>query len=399
MKKKLIIALGGAAVVVVAIVGVFVYNNTRVTAEYASDYNRIFGEFTAESTNKLLKGKKENTCYSPASLFATLALTAECTTGDTREEILEGLNVDSMESLQENYARMFESIDVETQNTKIQLANSLWIDNEYIKKASDDIIRQCEEKYSCEVFKEDGLKGAKINLWVSKNTNGLVKEIVESDEKYSLMLANTLYFKARWEYKLGGKDEEFLLENGDLVDMRFNLSKSEKMEYKILDDYSVVKVPLKTGEMAMILPSENKKLDSLLKEKMLNNIMATVTGNNMNEGDVIVCFPSFECECSYEKQLFETLKDMGMKSIVSGKTEWSICDGVNNEDVDIRQKVKIKVDNIGVEAVAATSLGPSLAGELHLKPDLEITFNRPFMYILMKDGVPLFIGTVYNPAE
>jgi len=30
---------------------------------------------------------------------------------------------------------------------------------------------------------------------------------------------------------------------------------------------------------------------------------------------------------------------------------------------------------------------------------LDITLDKPFMYIIMYDDVPLFIGTVYNPTE
>lgn len=400
MKKKLIIALGGVAVVVATIVGVLVYNSTRVTAEYASDYNRIFGEFTAESTHELIKGKKENTCYSPASLFATLTLAAECTNDKTREEILKGLNVESLDELQETYKKMFESIDVETQNTKILLANSLWIDDKYVTDSSVEIFDKCEETYGCEIFQKEEVKGLDVNDWVETRTNKLIKELVKEDESYPLLMVNTLYFKAKWQDNLGGRREEFNLENGDTVESVFNLAEAIETEYKVLEDYSVVKVPLKTGEMVFILPDEKMKVDTLLKERILNNILATVTGDSMDKGNVTVCFPDYECESDYGTYVFEdVLKEMGMKKLMSSEATWAINKKLDNKRVKINQKVRIEVDNEGVEAVAATSLGPTLGAAAIPKPDLELTFDRPFMYILMKDGVPLFIGTVYNPAE
>ena len=62
MKKKLIIALGGAAVVVAAIVGVLVYNSTQAIAKYSNSYNKTIGKFTAKTSSEILINEKKNIC-------------------------------------------------------------------------------------------------------------------------------------------------------------------------------------------------------------------------------------------------------------------------------------------------------------------------------------------------
>lgn len=72
---------------------------------------------------------------------------------------------------------------------------------------------------------------------------------------------------------------------------------------------------------------------------------------------------------------------------------------MNDANMDIRQSTRIEIDKNGVVAAAATGVMVTVDGEIPATPDVNITFNRSFLYIIMEEGVPLFIGTVYNPAQ
>ena len=396
MKKKLIIALG-AVVVVAVIVGVLVYNSTRVTAEYSNDYTKTFGEFTAKTASTLLREKKENTCYSPASLFGNLTLSAEITEGDTQKEIINFLGVNDITSLEEYYTKLLGSIEVDNTNSKIMLSNSLWTKRENVTDVAIDKFKELEEKLNCSIFIEEEINESEVNQWISENTNGLIKDMSIGNNK-NFVLVNNLYYYSKWRADVGKKKEEqeFFTEEEETLMVPYLSVYKKRLSYKEEKDYTYVIVPLKEGEMVFVLPAPERKLDYLLSEKKLNDIIASITGEN-EEGLVKLEMPKFKIEQSISNNEVKSLLEKNNVDNLCTNASW--IDGIEGGVVSLMQKTRIKVDEEGVEAVASTVLYGSIGIKDDPKAELEITFNRPFLYILMKDGVPLFIGTVYNPAE
>ena len=111
MKTKVFIIIAMVAVSLGLIVSAMMENAgdnnqnkiaKELKVEYASEDNRIVGEFASKTACELLAARKENTCYSPLSLYAMLALTAENADGKTRAELLEGLGVDSISDMEDD---------------------------------------------------------------------------------------------------------------------------------------------------------------------------------------------------------------------------------------------------------------------------------------------------------
>ena len=400
MKKKRSIII--VSIIVVAVItAIFILKDKMVTsAEYSSEFNRVFGEFTAKTASELLMDKQENTCYSPVSLFAAMSLVAENTSGKTQEEVLEVLGVEDVEQLEEKYNKMIEDItEGSTDNKQIVLANSLWVKNEYLEDGSENVMNTSEEKLMCEMFASDLISANEVNSWVSDKTNGLIGNICDESSDYELALFNTVYYKSKWQKAFSKADDAtFYLVNGDEVEVPYIHSRIQKVNYEEAEGYTVVNVPMQLGEMVLVLPNEEVELNSLLKENNLNDILSLTTGDGMDNGCVDITIPEFECTDNYGTDLREMLKDIGVKQLYEN-SKWQISEKMNGLSVSTSQSTKIIVDKDGVEAAAATAvMAEKSAGEV-ITPDLEIVFDRPFMYILMKDGVPLFIGTVYNPAE
>lgn len=400
MKKKLFIALGGILLIAVIVLVVVLKSGILVKAEYSSKYTQTFGEFTAKTASKLLKNKKENTCYSPVSLFAALALTAENTEGETRKEILKGLGVEGIEELEEVYSKMLKDIQVKDEEDlkRITLCNSLWIDNEYLTEKSSEIIQKNKEKLDCDIFECDSIRPDEINEWVSEKTNNLVDKVMNDENSQQMALVNTLYYKSNWLNNFSRKGyDSFTLEGGDKVDVEYITCKEEKMSYKEHNNYTVISVPMESGEIVFILPQKGVQLEKMLKEKSINDIMALITGAELEEGYVNISFPKFNCGNDFKDELYSMLKEMGIERLLENG-EWILSEGMSELSMEVIQKTKFKVDKDGIEASAATiKRKPVSIEDKNLV--LDITIDRPFMYILIKDGVPLFIGTVYNPAE
>jgi len=148
-----------------------------------------------------------------------------------------------------------------------------------------------------------------------------------------------------------------------------------------------------------VLPDENVKLEELLGENRLNELIALSSNDQMDHGLVTITLPTYECEYDFEDNIEDAVKEIGIKRMFDGD-QWKVVSEDSSFDVDIRQKTNIKVTEDGVEAAAATYVSVDyISAEQIKEPDLVITLDRPFLYVLVKDGVPLFIGTVYNPSE
>ncbi len=405
--------------------------NVIATAGYADSYTRTFGKFTAKTANILMEGKGENVCYSPVSVFAALSLAAETTKGEARKEIVKALGVRDIEELEEMYAKMLEDVVVEPdvteivdeeetkaesdsettkpkltigretkkQPSQIRLCNSLWIEKAHKIDGADEAISDCEEKLDCEVFECDKIEADDVNRWVSNKTNGLIPVILPVST-YSMVLANAVYYKANWGYEFSEvSDSDFFLENGKTEQVPYIQCSMKSMDYKQKKDYTAVSVPMDKGEMLFVLPDENVKLEELLGENKLNEIIALSSNDRMDRGLVNITLPIYECEYDFEDNIEDAVKEIGIKRMFDGD-QWKVVSEDSSFDVDIRQKTNIKVTEDGVEAAAATYVSVEYisAGQVN-EPDLVITLDRPFLYVLVKDGVPLFIGTVYNPNE
>lgn len=135
----------------------------------------------------------------------------------------------------------------------------------------------------------------------------------------------------------------------------------------------------------------------MLDEKFLNEILSISSDDKeKKEGLVKLKMPVFSIECDWSSLLKDTLRDYGVKELFQSPN-WQ--NGIEGTSVDIKQKTKFVLDEEGIEAAAATSMQVAFAVDNKEKPELELTVDRPFLYVLMKEDVPLFIGTVYNPAE
>lgn len=270
MKKKLIIALGGVAVVVAAIVGVVLHNTIFATAEYTSEYNKIFGEFTADTVSQLLKDKKENTCYSPVSLFGAMSLTTEVIESNTQKELLKALDVQSLDDLESYYTQMLRELAEEKDNSKIVLANSLWLKGDVLTDALDNKVDELKKDMDCELFLNSDINVSDINSWVEDKTNGLIVDILsESTKPKDMVLVNTLYYKSKWTVKVDKKaqKQDFNMEDSSSVQVDFLSTGKQSFECTTMKDFTYVVIPMEAGELILVLPDVGKSPNSIMKEK------------------------------------------------------------------------------------------------------------------------------------
>ena len=101
-------------------------NNRRALRENASLSLAPF--FTEGSAEFLISEENENAVWSPVNAYIGLAMLAEITDGDTREELLNLFGAEDIDSLRNQVSAVWESVYNDDRNEISTLANSLWLE-------------------------------------------------------------------------------------------------------------------------------------------------------------------------------------------------------------------------------------------------------------------------------
>ncbi len=357
-------------------------------------------EFAAESSSAILADVQGNSCYSPASLYMALALLATGTGTETRQELTMLLGEEDTNNLSEQMGKLFRQLYKDNDVSKLYMTNSLWINKDH--EIKQGFIDNAAENFYAAVNNldfADPEAGKTISKWISDNTGGLLEPEIETDILDLMFIINTVYLKDEWKNNFDEAatgQAEFTLADGSKTDTDFMHGVFE-CEAVQAEDYTSVSLPLKsTGSMMFVLLGEGVDINSFLSSaESLAKIMDT---GDAEQANVTISLPKFSFDNKYD--LINNLKTMGAGSMFGFDT--ADLTGITDEEARVSkvdQGTNITVNENGLEAAAYTMIEIELRGAL-VENELEINFDRPFLFIVRSDaGVPLFIGTVQNPAE
>lgn len=177
----------------------------------SDDYADSLDDFLEDSIRQVLTDTSgTNRVYSPLNVYMALAMTAELTDGESRQQILDLLGASSMESLRTQASALWNAHYCDDGALTSKLASSLWLSEDvtFVQETMDRLART----YYASSFR--GTMGsAELNealqTWLNEQTGGLLEEQagnVELSADTIMALATTIYFRARWQ-------SEFLPEN------------------------------------------------------------------------------------------------------------------------------------------------------------------------------------------
>ena len=157
--------------------------------------------YTGESTALALAGEG-NRIYSPVSLWFALAMLAETTGGETRQQVLDTLGASDAEQLRDWADTLWHTIYRDDGTASSLLGTSIWLDED-VKFHQDTLDSLAEHYYTGPFQVPMGTDKADkaIGDWVSEQTKGLIGsegKVLETDELTLAALASTLYYKAGW---------------------------------------------------------------------------------------------------------------------------------------------------------------------------------------------------------
>ncbi len=342
-----------------------------------------------------------NVLISPLSVSIALAMTANGAAGKTGAEMQRLFGGEgSMEEINNFFYLCLSSLPSNETN-QLKVANSIWFrDDESILKVIPDFLQTNANYYGAQIYKSPFDKRTKsdMNRWVDRETNGMVKEIVDQVEADDVMyLINALMFDAQWHTPYEKTDVyagSFACADGNsrTVDMLHG----EENVYLFDDEAVGFMKPYKDHQynFLAILPRENIGIEAYVENftgEKLRNLL-----KNYRMGTVQTTMPKFSC--TYEKSMKKTLKELGMVAafdpVAADFSQMAQSGSGNLYISDILHKTYISVNELGTRAGAVTSV--EMKNSSSAMAEWTVTLDRPFLYLILDRtaDLPIFIGVV-----
>ena len=359
--------------------------------------------FTNGSVQFLSTQGCENLLWSPINAYIGLAMMTELTDGASRQQILDLFGTRDIDALRQQVGAIWESAYNDNGHEISTLANSLWLENglNYQQDTMDNIAYY----YYASVYQGD-LGSQKINnaigAWINNNTGGFLKKStsnVNLSPDTILALYSTIYFQAKWQDEFSASkntQDTFHAPNGDKT-VTFMNKKLAQMYYYYGDNFSAVALSLKNGSrMWFVLPDEGYTTADVLADGQYMQMVLQQDWENEKWMKVNLSVPKFDVNSTMD--LKGGLQEMGVTDVFNeGAANFSEITG----DVPIfltaaNQSVRVQIDEEGVKAAAYIEFPGAMSPEPP-KEIIDFILDRPFIFAITTDNIPLFMGTVNNP--
>jgi serine protease inhibitor len=361
-------------------------------------------QFGLKLFKEIIKEEKDkNVFVSPLSVSMALGMAYNGANGETQQAMQKTLELNGLtiQEVNQSYKSLIDLLAGLDPKVKFQIANSIWYRQQF--SFEKEFIDLNKKYFNAEVKGldfSDPNAAKTINGWVDKNTNGKIKEIVDSpiDPLTVMFLINAIYFKGFWTYQFDKKltkDDWFILPDSSKKACKM-MSQKAKSQYFENADFQAIDLPYGNGDFSMtiFLPHPQKNIDSLIAEFNQDNWNKWI--NNFSKHEVMIEFPKFTLE--YELILNNTLKALGMEIALNPDLAdfTKIYRGPENAYISkVKHKTFVQVDEEGTEAAAVTSVGIAMT----LAPPW-MRVDRPFVFVIRenKSQTILFMGKIVEPT-
>ncbi len=370
---------------------------------YADNLNAFY----AASMGQILSGTEgENRVYSPLNLYMTLAMLAETTGGESRQQILDLLNQESMGDLRKQANMLWQANYRQDDRMKSVLASSLWMNKDI--EYDDHVLDILAEAYYASSYQGEMGSGRftkAFQSWLNAQTGGLLGEQaaeLELPEDTVMALATTLYYKAKWSKEFDPKDTKPGVFHGANGDVERDFMYQQLIDlYVEEENFSAVRQSMQdAGQSAMwyILPGEGVSVDDLLADPEGLAFASDPEGATEKLDQYLIDLAVPKLDVVFSRDLSEDLKVLGITAVFSRENaDFSAL--TETEPVwlsKVQHDVRLVVDEEGVEASAYTAV--IMLGGAGPSDRVKFVLDHPFLFVITGlDGQPLFAGVVNQP--
>ena len=394
-------------------------NVTDETESFEAKYQKadlhaenVSPEFVAANTTlaaKLfdsLNIEGENLMISPLSVSIAMAMALNGATGDNFDEMKTVLEYDSMtmEDVNSSFYNLINSLVEADKDMVLSIADSAWMYDAFGESFNEEYVNLLKDKYIAEPYLLDFSSDTAvdtINNWVSDNTDGKIKYIIDKIPDLARMfLINAIYFNASWTVAFDDKktwEGTFTKSDGDMITVEYMKHLDQKFEYRNPGTFRTIRLPYGRGKFSFygIIPSMDRTIDDLTADIVENGVEEYL--NNLSETEIGVVLPKFKFE--YTNDLVKAFQSLGMEEAFNEGSFVNIGDFPEGLFIaEVIHKTFIEVSENGTEAAAVTEVEMD-AGDSGVEPE-GFFGTKPFVYIIRDDrsGTILFMGKVADPT-
>ena len=367
-------------------------------------------EFYRVASAQFLSEETENQIWSPANAAVALAVLAETASGSTRQEVLDLLGVDHVETLRKHISAIWESANKAGEHNFSTIANSLWITRGmgYDQAVMDTLAGD----YHASVYQAElgsGKANQAIQSWVNNNTGGMLKQMSNGIDVSAqapavdtvLALAATVHIQSKWSEEFNAVQNTRDVFHGAVSDTQVTYmnKKESQMCYYWDESFGAVSMHMENGlKMWFILPDEDKTIADVLAD---DGYLAALSSPSLPYEDqkymkVNLSVPKFDVSDSMD--LKEGLQELGLTEVFDENGG----DFGNSFRTDlpvfvsrVNQASRVTIDEKGVTAASYIELGWGAGAAMPPEEIIDFVLDRPFIFaIATNQGVPMFVGTI-----
>jgi len=357
----------------------------------------------------------ENLVLCPIGIYTSLGVLSEGARGRTREALASVLRFESgsrlvpaLEELRAFLAQMPQSpkqrfLVRESGRAEIAIATGLWIQTGY--PCNPEFLEAAQSGFGAKVDHADfqrqpGQAVATINEWIKSGTRGRISRPVDAAMLHPLtraILANTVYFKARWREVFDNTSPgEFHRFDGSVVTADFMTGSFLDLGHMQTEEVVAVELPYRSPAFSMwiVWPSVSGEQAFVDLERSMRRHWDELPRKAVQAAKVHLSMPEFRFRASTDLDAGASIPELG--PVFDEQADFS---GISREPgfrVDrLCQNAYISVDRFGTEAAAATH-----AVKIGALP-IFLFVDRPFLFAIVHtpSRARLFLGKVFDPTQ
>ncbi|WP_375476872.1 serpin family protein [uncultured Jatrophihabitans sp.] len=350
-------------------------------------------------------GSSGNTSVSPLSLYVTLGMLQNGARGETAAQIAAALQATGLSTALQNAGLSALSAELAGAAKQAAItfssANSLWQQNGF--PVRPQFLQMLAAYYSTGVWQTDfaghnAQAVAALNRWTSEHTHGKITKLFDSlDPSTVLVLANALYFHAKWATPFDAGETTpmtFTTGSGRRVTAKF-MTGDQTFPTAVTGAYQAVQLPYQGGRYAALAVMPTHESLTSFTAGLSASALQTI-GASLKNGGAVVSLPRFTTTSTIP--LNAPLKALGMrKAFDSGSADLSGLSAEPTYVDQVLQRVYLSVGEKGTTAAAATGIAVSASAG---RAGPVVALDHPFLFLVRdtKTGAILFASEIQDPT-
>lgn len=343
------------------------------------------------------KGLEQNIIFSPTALGYTLGSISEATTGATRTQLVNTLNMGNI-SKEKRLTQFHQAYENNTfdasKGGKLIVANSIWAAPNSLQPEYQEVIQSIFSTNINEVDFSSPTSFEAMSNWFTENSNGALTPEFKSNPEETKTFLNTAHVESPWLTTVDVLESDTFYGTAGETMCKYLSTMLYNSSYQEGAGYVQANIPLTNGaKLSFIMPITGYSLEQLLQEPSTMNEIFLNSNTDAETADVSLKFPAFTVTSTINFK--NTITALGISNLYQAGDEWTGFTNPQEPISSIIQQVTLTVDENGCNFKSPSSETMDTASTISAPRQIELTINRPFLFIVRSsEDLPILTGII-----